>query len=70
MAKWISVRDKLPEKYLNVLAAIKGAGVCVGHFDIYDRFILDEQIVADELVTHWQPFPVPPTYDEYDEYED
>ena len=49
---WISVKDRLPEKYTSVLAF---AGI------VHTNYIInDEKWILEKSVTHWQPLPMPP----------
>lgn len=73
---WISVRDRLPEKYKDVLAFIKYDGG--EHYNpCYEQFIAwlntddgdwdsvyDDFNQSDGEVTHWMPLPEPPKEDE------
>jgi hypothetical protein len=50
--KWISVKDRLPEKYV---------GVLVYNGSIHEDFICSSGYFYDTLdVTHWMPLPEPP----------
>ena len=53
MSEWISVEDRLPDEYEQVLAYCKG--------DVLDQceciFLQD---FSDWNVTHWQSLPEPP----------
>ena len=59
--KWISVDERLPEKFHNVLTARK----CGDWFSIDIEGILatgkwSGDIFTDNDVTHWMPLPEPP----------
>lgn len=69
MAKWISVEDRLPDKYTPVLCCRKYVGVadileyglvhgkmCFYYFD-EDGFVVE---ATNPDVTHWMPLPEPP----------
>ena len=63
---WISVKDRLPEKGLVLLAYRKrfnehGKGVCIGNMCSDGRFDCDWNCGNfHEYVTHWMPLPQPP----------
>lgn len=61
---WISVEDRLPEKFRNVLCySNKGqiAISCVDASGELDTFHLEAENCA-EWYTHWQPLPSPPSH--------
>ena len=56
--EWISVEDRLPDFYYDVLICYEKNRVSVGHFYIdTNRWYSRTQEV---IVTHWMPFPEPP----------
>lgn len=60
-SKWISVEDRLPEKYTDVLVLFKDNDVRCRYFEGNNRFYnLNEDIDITDLITHWQPLPEPP----------
>ena len=52
MSKWISVRDKLPEPFVNVVVFSKSQGVGMDYYD--------GKYWGFDDVTHWMPLPEPP----------
>ena len=52
--QWISVNDRLPERWQNVLSVSKYGKVCV------DYVFTDGSWWSDRDVTHWMPLPQPP----------
>ena len=56
MSEWISVKDKIPELYVEVL-------VLVGNFIYIDSLYYDKNLNEhwwqgnDRLPTHWMPLP-------------
>ena len=50
-AKWISVKDRLPDNALEVIAISNGKSTAFLHKLAYCRWIIDETI------THWMPLP-------------
>lgn len=69
MSKWISVKDRLPENYEEVL--VRGYEFLPEYtFEIDGTYIIAEDLWHDfngcylSNVTHWQPLPKPPDDDE------
>ena len=70
MSDWISVYDRLPEKYVRVLIAARppanalSIGYIAGNdWGIWWEYALTLEEVdprEDGLVTHWHPLPDPP----------
>lgn len=70
MSEWISVRDRLPEKWMEVLVAVRIGGVyCIGgiatrgklewHYDYLN--VNGANFHMDGCnPTHWMPLPEPP----------
>jgi hypothetical protein len=68
MMEWISVNDRLPEEFSNVLVARSCGVVCECTVDIDGEFAFEYELglrryTAKPLsdVTHWMPLPSPPT---------
>ena len=62
---WISVKDKLPEKEVDIIIENDIGEVMFGNYssDCYgDKFFTTnfEQYLLPGNVTHWQPLPEPP----------
>lgn len=67
--RWISVNEKLPEKYMNCLITVKTeAYFCTPHYEVYiawfdgKNFIYEygnESIVAKISIIAWMPLPRP-----------
>lgn len=56
IAKWISVKEELPEEHTEVLVyADCGIGMAITFYDIRYGFYR-----YGEYVTHWTPLPKPP----------
>lgn len=57
--EWISVKDRLPDQYTNVLVAIKKFGVQINALigEVWYENIFTKQIGR---VTHWMPLPIMP----------
>lgn len=63
--EWISVKDRLPQKYSNVLIYTSFGYVTNGMWVPYKNiFVYDRgyELEKDE-VTHWMPLPEPPEED-------
>jgi|GEM_PF-2870310 hypothetical protein len=70
MSKWISVKDRLPEKdnedwYIIVLTRERRGReakriVRVGYWDCYHKRFWGFEAGFDYTVTHWMPLPEPP----------
>lgn len=52
---WISVKDRMPEQYTDVIVFIKGDTIAVDYVDENSDFYY-----YGEYVTHWMPLPTPP----------
>ena len=57
--KWISVKDRLPQAYTDVLAYRKSGCEVECCIDIQRNFWLKDP-TSEYLVTHWMPLPQPP----------
>jgi len=57
MTKWISVKDRLPEKRGDVLIS-DDIGLAVAHFNSGNFYI--EGSKWNKFITHWMPLPLPP----------
>lgn len=62
MNQWISVKDNLPEKFINVLCWYPsknyGSNIVIDYMES-DRGYFARQFKYGEL-THWMPLPEPP----------
>lgn len=56
--KWISVKNRLPEKQQRVIVRCKTVGTTVGWI-MFDGWVTDLGDGGD-TVTHWMPLPEPP----------
>lgn len=54
-SEWVSVKDKLPEQYTDVIVFIKGDTIAVDYVDENSDFYY-----YGEYVTHWMSLPEPP----------
>lgn len=70
--KWISVKDRLPKKNVEVFIACKDAynGIAIKRaylsYDVFEQHISGNGTtiyVNVEGVTHWMPLPQPPKED-------
>ena len=52
--EWISVDERLPEKYTYVITYDKGLGVVI------DSVLSNGEFVLGHSTTHWMPLPEPP----------
>lgn len=65
MSEWISVKDRLPEKFVSVLGYVPNlksyqvVHECFlgSHGDWYTPMAYEEKEI---MVTHWMPLPEPP----------
>lgn len=59
---WISVKDRLPKKYVDVLTYSKEFGVRLNYIDGKGFMYEDERkpYCIFGKVTHWMPLPEPP----------
>ena len=62
MDKWISVKDKLPEPWVDVLCHHYNDDIFIGYLSEINGWI-DPNGEKDIEVTHWQPLPEPPKED-------
>ena len=66
MTEWISVKDRLPENYKNVLCVSKFLDIrdiTVAHcWESYQKesFWMDTHSFPLTDITHWMPLPEPP----------
>jgi hypothetical protein len=64
---WISVTDKMPQRFTDILVYDTVEGRCTARVDQWGRFVGDnfaEESCGDviyENVTHWMPLPAPPS---------
>ncbi|EXM37651.1 hypothetical protein RASY3_14665 [Ruminococcus albus SY3] len=56
---WISVEDRLPNPYEEVLCYLWDGCYIIGYY-IGFRWILDIERIDSRDITHWQPLPKPP----------
>lgn len=69
--RWISVKDRLPDKSVSVLICANGHRVTAYYDKVKEVFRLTEDdnlYYLTECVTHWQPLPELPN-EEYEEDE-
>lgn len=66
-ATWISVNDRLPELYVDVLVFTKGGTIVIDYLDV-DAMVYENFHNHWNYVTHWMPLPQKPESedDEYD----
>lgn len=70
MNKWISVKDRLPERYDSVLVCCNTGFVTIGSWDGYGENPVNWRCLSSisqtfpegEFVTNWQPLPEPPKW--------
>ena len=65
--RWIPVEERLPERKMRVLVAIRGCVVWGGSYrpDTKKKFVLDGSDAFQRMnflksITHWMPLPEPP----------
>lgn len=58
--QWISVKDRLPDDCVEVLAYDTDCGVVIGWYDKEIGDFAADFISPLDAVTHWQPLPEPP----------
>ena len=65
MEKWISVEDKLPEPWVDVLCHHYNDDIFIGYFSKINGWNgwINANKENDIEVTHWQPLPEPPKED-------
>lgn len=56
---WISVKDRLPSPYEEVLCYLWDGCYIIG-CHIGFRWVLDIERIDSRDITHWQPLPEPP----------
>lgn len=62
MSKWISVKDRLPEKPFSfVIVYADGAMSTLGYGEngFFEPYPVRTQVVIEDI-THWMPLPEPP----------
>lgn len=67
MSKWISVKEKLPNQYDNVLVFIKGKTLSAEVYRVEDSLmflIIGFGALTADKVSHWMPLPNPPKAEE------
>lgn len=63
MTDWISVEDRLPDNYSEVLVYTKSEGIRMGYMPDYMKNYKKVTFVVSghaRQSTHWQPLPEPP----------
>ena len=64
MSEWISVKDEMPEPFLNVLVWIEnGKAANMGYVTQAGHWFVHFWYTAPVKVTHWMPLPEPPKGD-------
>ena len=58
--QWISVKDRLPDEYIDVLTY----GARPSYDVVYINRLIDKNEWLYDGVTHWMPLPEPPKEDE------
>ena len=58
--RWTSVREALPELYLDVLVYDSWAGVTFGAYQGRDEWEVYNCLSEESEITHWMPIPEPP----------
>lgn len=58
--EWISIKDRLPKPYEDVLVSVNGKYVCEGYRDSVFWCIPGHKGVCDNDITHWTQMPEPP----------
>ena len=56
--RWISVDERLPETWVNVITYSKKYGVLIDAFNIGEEWYYEEDLLMD--ITHWMPLPKGP----------
>lgn len=62
MNNWISVKDKLPKEFQNVIVCNVDKKIQLGYLNTIEMwFVINPFFRKSQLViTHWQPLPKPP----------
>ena len=60
MGDWISVDERLPEQYENVLVTDGEDVVCGYYVSGEEGWNYFDYVICRGLETHWQPLPEPP----------
>ena len=58
-SSWVSVKDRLPELFVNVLVYSKQEGICVACL-LRGGYFCDRHAARIQHVTHWMYLPMPP----------
>lgn len=64
MSAWISVAQSLPDKNTDVIVACEDGYVQAGYLEGRDWLWINSEKEIRIGVTHWRPFPEPPTKEE------
>ena len=65
MIKWISVKDRLPEKQMNYLVYVPPCYVNVVYYNGFEWVVdVGEYCFSAYEITHWMPLPEPPKVEE------
>lgn len=59
MSEWISVEDRLPENWVDVLIYGIDGDINISHLDSYGNLwmIAFGQVIEAQFITHWQRLP-------------
>lgn len=57
---WISVKDRMPDSYRDVIVCLETREVYCGWYAPFSRIWHDMNGTAIESVTHWRKLPDPP----------
>ena len=52
--EWISVNDRLPNRFEDVVVCTVSGGFDIGYIDISDLWSIK---CTDSIITHWMPLP-------------
>ena len=64
MSDWISVDQSLPDKNTDVIVACEDGYVQAGYLEGREWQWINSEATIRIGVTHWMPFPEPPTKEE------
>lgn len=66
VSRWVSVKDRMPQRYENVLIAVKWNDKYVvdfGYIDECGEWTIFSEFDIRHKITHWMPLPKPPKED-------